>query len=672
MTDDVIQQDEFLIEAKEFFSNNKREFGKKIRQGDKAVFIDFDELAKHSIEIADNLIDRPEETIQLLEIAAEETEWLPNDIRVRLSSLTDSQYLRIRNIRARNLGKMISFDGVIRQASLIRSQVTNIKYECPSCGTIISVLQVEKEQKTPSRCSCGRRGGFCDIGKDLIDSQIAVIEESPDDLEDGGDQPKRMKVWLKEDLTEEHFTKKITPGNKVKVIGILKEVKMGTNAAKPLVTYDYAIETNNIVQLEEDFDDVELSEEEENEILDISKRKDLTDYLARSVAPSVYGNNNIKKALTLQLFGGVSRKRSDGSMNREQIHGLLVGDPGVAKSVILKYLQEITRKSRYISGKGASGVGMTASVVKDEISGGFALEAGAMVLANKGSLFIDEFEKMSDDDRSNLHEGMEQGTVTISKANVQATLNAKTSILAAANPKLGRFDISKPLVSQINIMPSLLSRFDFIFVMRDIPGRERDSLIADKVLSEHLEEREEMEILNKSMFKKYISYAKQFHPKLGEAAIRTLKEYYVGLRDRIKMVDGKPAIPLGARQLEGLIRFSEASAKMRLSNLVTIPDAEHAISIMESYLMEIGYDKENQTFDIGMIEGISAKSRSKLEIIRDAIKIVGNEFNGMAPIDKVKSSLDTKYSSSEVEDTIEKLIKGGDIFRPKRGFVRLM
>lgn len=670
--DEEINQDEFLVEAKEFFDNNKRQIGRNIKLGDKALVINFDDLAQHSIQIADNLIERPEETIQLLEIAAEETEWLPRDIRVRFSSLSHSQHVKIRNIRAKYLGKMISFDGVIRQASLIRSQVTNIKYECPSCGTIISVLQIEKEQKQPSRCSCGRKGGFKEIAKDMIDSQVVVIEESPDNLDDGGDQPKRMKVWLKEDLTDKNFAKKIIPGNKVKIIGRLNEVKMGANSNKPLVIYDYAVEANNVIQLEEDFEDIELSDEEEREILEISKREDLVDYLATSVAPSVYGNKDIKKALVLQLFGGVSRKRSDDSMSREQIHGLLVGDPGVAKSVILKYLQELTRKSRYISGKGASGVGMTATVVKDEISGGWTLEAGAMVLANNGALFIDEFEKMSDEDRSNLHEGMSLGTITVAKANVQATLNARTSILAAANPKFGRFDISKSLVSQINLMPSLLSRFDFIFVMRDIPGKERDSLIADKIFSEHSDDREEVDVLEKNLFKKYISYAKQFHPKLGEGAVRTLKDYYVGLRDRIKMVDGKPAIPLGARQLEGLIRFSEAAAKMRLSKLVTISDAEYAIKIMESYLMEIGYDKENQTFDIDKISGNSAKSRGKLETIKDAIRIVGNEFNGMAPIDKVKSSLDTQYGSVDIEDAIEKLIKGGDVFRPKRGFIRLM
>jgi len=335
------------------------------------------------------------------------------------------------------------------------------------------------------------------------------------------------------------------------------------------------------------------------------------EYLGKSIAPSVYGNEEIKKALTLQLFGGVPMLRSDGSYSREQIHGLLVGDPGVAKSVILKYLQEVSHKSRYVSGKSASGVGLTATVVKDELTGGYALEAGAMVLANKGSLFIDEFEKMSEEDRSNLHEGMSLGTISVSKASIQAKLNARTSILAAANPKFGRFDVSKPFASQINLAPSLLSRFDFIFVMRDVPEEIRDSMIADKIFGEHSTDRND-DILSKDMFKKYVAFAKSYKPKMGASALKILKEYYINLRKKTKVVDGKKVIPIGARQLEGLIRFSEASAKIRLRRTIISEDANTAIEVMESYLKEIGYDKKNDTFDVDAIGGNGIQSRNKV------------------------------------------------------------
>lgn len=672
MNDEPKGEDEFLIDAKEFLNNNKRTIGKKLRLGDKALIIDFNELAQHSIEIADNLIDRPEETIQLLDIATEETEWITSDVCIRLSSITATQEVPIRNIRSRNLGKMIGISGIIRKASEIRPQVTNMKFECPGCGTVISVLQVEKEQKQPSHCSCGRKGGFCEIAKDMIDSQIIVLEESADDLEDGGDQPKRINVWLSNDLCDLKMTRRIVPGNKVKIIGILKEVKIGKNIKNPSVKYDYILEANNVIPLEEDVDDIEITEEDEREILEISKRDDLYDYLGKSVAPGIYGNDDVKKALTIQLFGGVKNKRSDGSHTREQIHGLLVGDPGTGKSVMLKYIQELSRKSRYVSGKSVSGVGLTAMTSRDETTGDWTLEAGAMVLANNGTLCIDEFEKMDESDRSNLHEGMEQGTISVSRANIQAKLNANTTILAGANPKMGRFDDSKELAPQINLIPSLLSRFDFIFIMRDIPDKARDSLIVDKIFSEHCEDKIDEDFLDKDTYRKYIAYAKRIHPRLGDGALRVLKNYYIGLRDTCGDIAGKKAIPMGARQIEGLIRFSEASAKMRLSKLVTIADAEYAIKIMEAYLKEVGYDKQSKSFDVDKIGGTGTRQRSKLGIIKEAIRIVGNEFNGMAPLDKVKSSLDTRYGSVDVDDAIEKLIKGGDVFRPKRGFIRLM
>jgi len=669
--DEPIEQEDFLNDVKEFLELNKRKIRKNFRDGSKALIIDFDDLLGHSPKIAENLIELPEETIQLFEVAAEETTWLPDDVRARLSSISKSQEIKIRHIRAKYIGKMISIDGIIRRASEIRPMTTNIKFECPSCGTIISVLQLKKEQSVPKRCSCGRKAGFKEIAKDMIDAQIIVVEEAQDSIDDGGSQPKRLNVLLKEDLTDISMNKMVIPGNRIKIIGTLETVEMGNNSKKPLTRFDLIIGANNLIPLEEDIDDIQITEEEEREIIEISKKPDLLDYLSKSVAPSVYGNEDIKKALTFQLFGGASQRRSDGSMSREQIHGLLVGDPGVAKSVILKYLKELSNKSRYVSGKGASGVGLTATATMDDLTKTWALEAGAMVLANNGSLFIDEFEKMSEEDRSNLHEGMSVGTISVSKASIQATLNAKTSILAAANPKFGRFDIDKTFASQINLAPSLLSRFDFIFVMRDVPEEIRDTAIANKIFDEHMEGNEE-DFLEKNMYRKYVAYAKSFKPKLSQASIGVLKKYYINLRNRAKKIEGKQVIPIGARQLEGLIRLSEAHSKMRLSNLVTIGDAESAIEIMEAYLKEVGYDKENNTFDIDKISGNSASQRGKMDIIRDAITELGGSYNGNVPIDEVCKLLDTKFTSKEVSDIINKIVNHGDGFKPKKGCIHLM
>jgi replicative DNA helicase Mcm len=240
--------------------------------------------------------------------------------------------------------------------------------------------------------------------------------------------------------------------------------------------------------------------------------------LANSVAPSVWGYDEIKQSLVLQLFGGVEKQRKGGAKTRGDIHILLIGDPGVAKSVTLGYMARLSPKGRYVVGKSASGAGLTATVVKDDYMKGWSLEAGAMVLANRGLVCIDELEKMDPQDRSAMHEAMEQQTVTISKASVQATLKAATSVLAAANPKFGVFDPYQGIAQQIDLPPTLLNRFDMIFTLRDLPNLERDEKIATHILENAQEENKT--IIEVELFRKYVAYSKQkIKPKLTEDAI---------------------------------------------------------------------------------------------------------------------------------------------------------
>ena len=483
----AINQDDILIEAKDFFEVNKSEIGGVAKIGGKVVSIDFADFSAHSPKLAENLIDRPEETIQLLEVALEELEWAPNDARVRFVSIEKGQMLFIRYIRSKHLGKMIAIEGIVRQASEVRPLVTNAKFECPSCGTIISVLQIDKKFKEPSRCSCGRRGGFKQISKDMVDAQVLVIEEASDSLQ-GGEQPKRMTIFLKEDLVDPNMEMRTTPGSRIKIIGILKEISISSSSGAMLTRFDLAIEANNIIPLEESFEDINIGEEDERAIKEFAGNPEFMKRMVDSIAPSIWGHRNVKEALAFQLFGGVKKTRSDGTKMRGDIHVLLVGDPGVAKSVMLGFISGVAPKARYVSGKSSTGAGLTATVVKDELLKGWSLEAGAMVLANKGIVCIDEFDKMDEEDRSTMHEAMEQQTVTITKATVQATLRSQTSVLAAANPKFGRFDPLQSIPKQVNLAPSLLSRFDAIFIIRDIPSRENDEAIATHVLLEHKQE----------------------------------------------------------------------------------------------------------------------------------------------------------------------------------------
>ncbi len=664
-----IKQEDLLIEAKNFFEAHKKELLESKRKGGKVVFLDFESLIKFSKILSDEILENPEETLRIFEQAIEQSP-LIDTVRVRLENLPKSQIVKIRDIRSKHLNEMVVIEGIIRQASDVRPQVVNAKFECPSCGTIISVLQVEKKFREPSRCSCGRKGGFKLISKEMVDTQRLVVEESSESLS-GGEQPKRINVFVKEDLVEPKMEEKTTPGSKVKAIGVLKEVAVPLSTGGLSTRFELAIEANNLIPLEETFEDVEMSEEDEMEIVEISQSPDILDKLSNSIAPSVWGYEEIKKSLILQLFGGVKKELSDGSNSRGDIHILLIGDPGVAKSVILGFMSKIAPKGRYVVGKSTSGAGLTATVVRDEYLKGWALEAGAMVLANKGLVCIDELEKMDPQDRSAMHEAMEQQSVTISKANVQASLRAETSVLAAANPKFGRFDPYQPIAQQIDLPPTLINRFDIIFTLRDLPDKKKDAKIATHVLSEHTRETEELSI-SRDLLRKYVAYSKQkIKPVLSKEAIEELKKFYIELRNKpVASESAVRPIPISARQLQALVRMSEASAKVRLSDSVSKQDAQQAIEIIKYYLMQVGFDYESQTFDIDRIgTGFSHSQRNKIFTVKETITALSSRMGKEIPIEEIKNDLKDKMKEQEIDEAIEKLIQSNEIYRPKHGYI---
>src|SRR3990167_4058624 len=661
--------EELIIEAKNFFDFYKKDIGDSIRKGKKTILLDFTKLIEFSNKLSEEILTNPEETLRMVEVAIEETGLVKN-IRVRLVNVPKSQEIKVRNIRSRNLNEMIVIEGIIRQASDVRPQVVNAKFECPSCGTILSVLQIEKKFREPMRCSCGRKGGFKLISKDLVDTQRLVVEESPESLS-GGEQPKRINVFLKEDLVEPKMEEKTTPGSRVKITGILKEVPVPLQSGGLSTRFELALEANNIIPMEETFEELDINEEDERQILELSQDPGVFDKLYKSIIPSVWGHEEIKRSLVLQLFGGVKKVHADGQKSRGDFHILLVGDPGVAKSATLVFMSGISPKGRYVVGKSASGAGLTATVVRDEYLRGWSLEAGAMVLANKGLVCIDELEKMDPQDRSSMHEAMEQQTITISKANVQATLRAETSVLAAANPKFGRFDPYQSVAQQIDLPPTLINRFDVIFTLRDIPDREKDKQIANHVLHEHLKEGKGM-LIPRELFRKYVAYAKQrIHPVISKEAAEEIEHFYVDLRNKpVSSESALRPIPISARQLQALIRMSEASAKLRLSPEVSRQDAQQSIEIMKYYLRHVGFDYESQTFDIDRIgSGFSHSQRSKIFTVKETIIALSSRMGKEIPIEEIKNDLKDKMKEGDIEEAIEKLIHSNEIYRPKHGYV---
>lgn len=661
--------EDLLIEAKSFFETYKKDIGESIRKGRKVIYVNFEDLSSSSPVLSEALISNPEEILQLLEMALEDTGLIKN-ARIRFNDLPKTQEVKIRNIRSNHLNQLIFFEGLVRQASEVRPQVVNAKFECPSCGTVISVLQIEKKFREPSRCSCGRKGQFRLLSKIMVDAQRLVIEEAPESLT-GGEQPRRINVFLKEDLVEPHMEEKTTPGSKVCVLGILKEVPVPLQTGAISTRFDIAIEANNLIPLDSTYEDLNISEEEERQIQELAEDPELFLKLRDSIAPSIWGYEEIKEALVLQMFSGVRKVSPDGTTSRGDIHLFLMGDPGVAKSVTLKFISNIAPRGRYVVGMGASGRGITATVVKDEFLKGWSLEAGAMVLANKGVVCIDEIEKMTPEDRSAMHEALEQQTVTISKANVQATLSAQTSVLAAGNPKYGRFEPSQSITQQIDLPPALINRFDLIFILRDLPNVKQDDAIATHVLNIH-KRQDQKSAIDRDLFRKYIAYAKQkCEPALTDEAVNKIKDFYVKLRNMQATGDGQ-GIPISARQLQGLVRLSEAHAKSRLSKTVDKEDAEVAIRLTNYYLMQVGYDPDTKTFDIDRFtSNTSSSQRSKIILVKESIKKLEQEHGKLVPLDILREEL-KDLSDTDFEEAIEKLKKSGDVFQPKSGFVQVI
>ncbi|MGM5481830.1 MAG: minichromosome maintenance protein MCM [Nanobdellota archaeon] len=651
------------------------------RKGESSIVFDFMELASFSPELSELLLEEPEEVLKAADIAITNID-LPNEtknIKARLINLPEDQKILIRNIRAEHINKLITVEGTVRQKSDVRPQVTSAKFECPSCGNIINVLQLDQKFKEPTRCGCGRKGKFRLVDKELIDAQGMFLEEASKDLE-GGEQPKRMKVLLKGDLVKPMSEKKTNPGSNVRLVGIVKEIPIVLRTGGQSTKYDLMIEGNYAEGMEEDYTNIVITEEDEEQIEEIAKEKNPLKKLATSLAPGIYGHDRIKEAIVLQFCGGSKKLSKDGVSSRGDIHMLLIGDPGAGKSQLLKRASVVAPKSRYVSGKGTSGAGLTASVVKDEFLSGWSLEAGALVLANRGILMVDELDKMDKEDRSSMHEGLEQQTISISKANIQATLRCETTVLAAANPKFGRFDPYETIFKQIDLPPTLINRFDMIFTIKDLPDEDTDSKLANFLLSRHQETMEGKDNSNKNedfvdtdLLRKYFVYCRQkIRPVLTKAAITELQNYYVKMRSPgSDEASSMKSVPITARQLEALVRLAEASAKVRLSEKVTKKDAKIAISLLQYCLEQVGLDPDTGKIDIDRITtGITTSERSKIVVVKEIINNLEQQEGKTISIENIISEGEEKgLSEEDIEETIEKLKRSGDLFEPKRGYI---
>jgi replicative DNA helicase Mcm len=383
----------------------------------------------------------------------------------------------------------------------------------------------------------------------------------------------------------------------------------------------------------------------------------------------VYGYEHIKEAIMYLLFGGTAKHFPDITI-RGNLNVLMLGDPGTAKSQLLQYVSKIAPRGLYTSGRGTTAAGLTAAVLRDK-AGGMTLEAGALVLADQGVAAIDEMDKMRTEDRVAIHEVMEQHTVSIAKGGIVATLNARTSILAAANPTLGRYDPYRTVGENISLPVTILSRFDLIFVLRDVPERTKDELMTEHILDLHRRGIVPTEApIEADLFRKYVSYAKNVKPQLTREALDSLKEFYLRMRSASE-TEGTP-VAITARQLESLVRLAEARARVALRENVTLEDAERAVEIMKISLEQVGIDMSSQKFDIDIIMTGKPKSlRDRLSIILGVITSMEKE-TGMVDKERLVERLQTEYDilAGEAERLIGQMLKEGTLFAPRDGFLK--
>ncbi len=656
-----------IIKFEEFFATSYKDDVFEILEtypDERSLTVDYNVLEIFDPDLADLLIEKPEEVIEAAQMAIKNIDPLVKDADINIRFANLSNVIPLKTLLSKYIGTFVSADGIVRKTDEIRPRIETGVFECRGCMRLHEVEQSSGNRIIePSLCSeCGGRSfRLLQEESKYIDTQTARMQEPLENLS-GGTEPKQMLMVLEDDLVD-----RLNPGDKVRITGTLKTFR--EERSGKFKNYIYV---NHIEPLEQEFEELQLSEEDEEKIIELSKDPHIYDKIIKSTATSIRGYRDVKEAIALQLFGGAAKQLEDETKLRGDIHILIVGDPGIGKSQILKYVSRLAPRSIYTSGKGTTGAGLTAAAVRDEL-GGWSLEAGALVLGDQGNVCVDELDKMRSEDRSALHEALEQQTVSIAKAGIMATLNSRCSVLAAANPKFGRFDRFKVLAEQIDLPAPIISRFDLIFVIEDKPSREGDSKLAEHILKIHQSNTVDYEI-EPELLRKYIAYArKNVNPVLTDEANTVLREFYVNTRN--SNTEEQAPVPITARQLEAIIRLSEASAKIKLKETVDKEDAEKAVRLQMACLKEVGVDPETGEIDVDIIGGGTPKSdRDKIKKVTEEIELLQEEYAGNAPLNVLITNMADKYNVSQekVEEIVRNLRQKGVIYEPATGQYRII
>ena len=821
----------------------------------KSLYVQYNDIDEYNTDLAMYIVDHPDRSLfvgrRVLKNMMPPGWDQGHNINLRITNLPRDARVEVRELRAKHLNKLISVEGLVRKSSTVKPKMTNALFRCARCNEEIWEPQVGSILREPIMCSnvagsCNKAATrfILDDSRSLyIDIQKIEIQESPEGLR-GGAQPEKLIGFLEDDVSGTVF-----PGNRAVLNGIVRSSQK--HERDKTTVFEIFMDVLSIEFEQHEYDEIQITEDDEKKIQEMSKDPRLFENIVASISPSIFGLEMEKEAIALQLFGGSHKTMDDGTMIRGDMHILMMGDPGVAKSQLLRYMGDLAPRGIFASGKSASGAGLcvrgdtllnlesgtqdiesfvmarmdspeeyregiwrqavsgektlsmdetgmirampityiwkiktpnklveivtdaddtivltpetklmgmvgsnfgwteskdivqgsmvaicqasprrmrltrvkavniltddlpdyvydltvdpahsflgnsfvvhnTAAAVKDEFGEGrWTLEAGALVLADKGLACIDELDKMSDNDRSSLHEAMESQKISVAKAGINATLQCRCSMLAAANPKHGRFEPNSGIADQIDLPPALLSRFDMIFVLTDKPDAAKDKNITDHILKAHrrgqvrrnpsldasldaekilADTNEIRPIYEKELLRKYVAYSKRIVPVLSEEATGIIQRSYLGIR---KLGEGGNAVPITARQLEAFVRLSEASARARLSPVVETADAKRAVKLVEYYLHKIvGTDDGGLDID-GLATGTSRKDRDLMRVMQNIL----TEFDrsdGLSLAEIIKHAEVEGINDTTARSLIEKMVRATEVYSPSNEKYRLL
>ncbi|KAF8377891.1 hypothetical protein HHK36_031279 [Tetracentron sinense] len=584
--------------------------------------------------------------IVLMDMASRINPLFEKHIQARIFNLKASTSLR--NLNPSDIEKMVSVKGMIIRSSSIIPEIREAIFRCLVCGYFSDPIVVDRGRiSEPKRC--GKQECLAMNSMTMVhnrcrfaDKQIVRLQETPDEIPEGG-TPHTVSLLMHDKLVD---TGK--PGDRAEVTGIYRamSVRVGSTQRtvkslfKACITYidclhlkktdKSRMQAEDPMELENGSSNREEDASREylekvEKLKELAKQPDIYDRLTRSLAPNIWELDDVKKGLLCQLFGGNALKLLSGASFRGDINILLVGDPGTSKSQLLQYIHKLSPRGIYTSGRGSSAVGLTAYVAKDPETGETVLESGALVLSDRGICCIDEFDKMSENARSMLHEVMEQQTVSIAKAGIIASLNARTSVLACANPSGSRYNPRLSVIDNIHLPPTLLSRFDLIYLILDKADEQTDRRLAKHIVALHFENPESavQDVLDIQTLTEYVSYARShIHPQLSDEAAEELTRGYVEMRRRGNFPgSSKKVITATPRQIESLIRLSEALARIRFSELVETGDVMEAFRLLEVAMQQSATDHSTGTIDMDLITtGVSASERMRRENLLSATR----------------------------------------------------